>query len=453
MTVSSELGVDTQTPPRRLHPLSPIATTLPFISGLFVLTLVVNGGAAWQSGIAGVPVALVVCVVGFIVFAVYRYVAWTRFEYWFDGVGDLRIDSGVLFRNQRKVQLSRLQAVDVERPVFARLFGLAALKIEVAGVGDAKVALAYLSIADSTALRADLLARARVNGQPEVAADEQVEERLFTVAASDLVVSLLLRSATAGLLLLTAGLMVITVMTSGAAGLLLLPLTGGIPLFLVVTEFMALYGFTVARAHDGVRLRHGLLKTQAQTVPHGRVAAVELIEPLLWRRKGWMRVRLTVAGVAGGGDGDDQSRSVQSILLPVATHDVVTEVLAHVLPGVDIDAVPLTSAPRESRWRAPIQWSRLATGHDSSVFVARRGRVTRRLAVVPHARTQSVSVVQGPWQRALGLSTLRVDIAPGPVKADVLYFPAQQIIEMADAQTARARESRTGDWASGSGSS
>ena len=27
--------------------------------------------------------------------------------------------------------------------------------------------------------------------------------------------------------------------------------------------------------------------------------AVDVIEPLLWRRKGWMRVRLTVAGVAG----------------------------------------------------------------------------------------------------------------------------------------------------------
>ena len=60
-----------------------------------------------------------------------------------------------------------------------------------------------------------------------------------------------------------------TVTTSGAGGLLLLPFTGGIPLFMVVTEFMGLYGFTVASAHDGVRLRYGLLRTQAQTVPRG----------------------------------------------------------------------------------------------------------------------------------------------------------------------------------------
>ena len=441
------LSNDEATAPQRLHPLSPIATTLPFISGIFFLTLVINGGAAWKLGVLGIPLGLVLCIVGFVIFAIYRYLLWTRFEYWFDGVGDLRIDSGIFYRNQRKVALSRLQAVDVERPLFARIFGLAALKIDVAGVGDSKVLLAYLGNDESIALREELLSRARVGEREEV---PQAETVIHAVSAGDLFVSLLIRSTTAGLLLLTGVLMFVTVVTSGAAGLLLLPFTGGIPIFLVVTEFMALYGFTVAKAHDGVRLRHGLLRTQAQTVPHGRVAAIEVIEPLLWRPKGWMRVRLTVAGVAGGSDGNDQSRSVQSVLLPVANRAVVTEVLRHVLPGVDIESVALTSAPRRSRWRALIQWSRLAAGHDGSVFVARRGFVTRRLSAVPHARTQSVSIVQGPWQRALGLSTMRVDIAPGPVTCEVLYFPTSQIIAMADAQVDRARASRAGDWASGS---
>ena len=40
------LSNDAATAPQRLHPLSPIATTLPFISGIFFLTLVINGGAA-----------------------------------------------------------------------------------------------------------------------------------------------------------------------------------------------------------------------------------------------------------------------------------------------------------------------------------------------------------------------------------------------------------------------
>lgn len=176
--------------------------------------------------------------------------------------------------------------------------------------------------------------------------------------------------------------------------------------------------------------------------------AVDVIEPLLWRRKGWMRVRLTVAGVAGG-DGDQQRNSIHSILLPVAHQDVVNEVLAHVMPGVEIWDLTLTPAPRKTGWRAPIQWSRLAYGFTEQVIVCRRGMVTRHLAVVPYARTQSVSIIQGPWQRRLGLSTMRIDIAPGPVNAEVLYFPAEQVIALADAQVERARVSRAGDWASG----
>ena len=451
---SGSTDVDAATAPAHLHPLTPVATTLPLIAGIFVLTLIGGGGQAWQVGVAGIPVGLAVCVVGFVFLVWYRYLLWRRFTYWFDGAGDLRIDSGLFFRNARKVQLSRLQAVDIERPVFARVFGLASLRIDVAGVGDSKVLLAYLANGDASRLRVDLLDRARgvreggtagVGGSTIPAA----ETIIHVVAPGDLLTSLLLRTTTAGLLALTGFIVFITVTTSGAGGLLLLPFTGGIPLFMVVTEFLGLYGFTVASAHDGVRLRYGLLRTQSQTVPRGRVMAVDVSEPLLWRRKGWLRVRLTVAGVAGA-DGDQQRNSLQSILLPVASREVVDEVLRKVLPGLDLEAIELTAAPRRSRWRAPIQWSRLAYGYDDSVIVCRRGLVTRHLAVVPHARMQSVSIVQGPWQRRLGLSTMRVDIAPGPVSAQVLYFPAGQVLALADAQVERARAARKEDWASGS---
>ena len=433
------------TTPARLHPLTPIATALPIVAAIFAVTLFAGGGSAWQTNVAGIPLAIAICALALVVVTAYRYLLWQRCEYWFDDTGDLRIDSGLLYRNERKVQLSRLQAVDIERPLLARLFGLASVKIDIAGTGDSKVALAYLSNEEAITMRIDLLDRAQAEGR---VAEPVVETVLHAVAPADLLVSLLLRTATAGLLLLTGLLVFVTFMTSGASGLLLLPFTGGIPLFIVVTEFINLYGFTVAKAHDGVRLRYGLLRTQAQTVPMGRVMAVDIMEPLLWRRKGWVRLRLTIAGVAG--ESDDGS-SQRSILLPVGSREVADEVLRHVLPGVDVEAVPLVSAPEKTRWRAPIQSKRLAFGHTDAVFVCRRGRVTRHLSVVPHARTQSVSLVQGPWQRRLGLSTMRVDIPPGPVKVEALYFPADQMQVVADEQVARARASRAGDWASGSG--
>ncbi|MGV1037116.1 MAG: PH domain-containing protein [Candidatus Nanopelagicales bacterium] len=433
------------TAPRQVHALTPLVEAMPLIPGIALATLFINGGALWTSGVLGIPPALLLTTVGFLSWALYRYLAWRRLTFWFDGVGDLRIDSGVLYRNERKVQLTRLQAVDVEQPLIARLVGLTSVKIEVAGAGDSRVNVAYLSNTDAVQLRRELLSRAaRDSDDTPVPAETLIAE----VTTSDLIVSLLLRSATAGLLLLTAGLVVIIFLTQGAVGVLLLPVSGGIPAVIVLSEFSALYGFTVAKSTDGVRLRHGLFKTQAQTVPHGRLAAIDIVEPLLWRRRGWVRIRLTVAGVAGSSDSDDQSAVSKTVLLPVATRDVARQVLGQVLPGVDIESIPLVPAPRRARWRAPIQWSRLAVGHDDSVFVARRGWVTRHLAIVPHARTQSVSIRQGPYQRRLGLSSLRVDIAPGPVTVSALYFPTDVTRTNALAQVTRAQLARQGDWSS-----
>ena len=62
-------------------------------------------------------------------------------------------------RRSRRVRLDRLQAVDVVRPLVARLLGLAELRLEVAG-GSSEAPLAYLSADEPLALRAELLARA-----------------------------------------------------------------------------------------------------------------------------------------------------------------------------------------------------------------------------------------------------------------------------------------------------
>ena len=45
----------------------------------------------------------------------------------------LELRHGVLVRRQRRARLDRLQAVDVVQPLVARIFGLARLKLDVAG--------------------------------------------------------------------------------------------------------------------------------------------------------------------------------------------------------------------------------------------------------------------------------------------------------------------------------
>ena len=71
------------------------------------------------------------------------------------------LDGGpVLFRQQRRARLDRLQAVDVVQPLFARLAGLARITLEVAGGSGSAVTLSYLTETQATSLRNHLLARA-----------------------------------------------------------------------------------------------------------------------------------------------------------------------------------------------------------------------------------------------------------------------------------------------------
>ena len=117
-------------------------------------------------------------------------------------------------------------------------------------------------------------------------------------------------------------------------------------------------------------------------------------------------------------------------------------VVWRVLPGVDLAAVPLEPAPPRARWRSPVQWRRLAVGHDDRVAMVRRGMVVRHHAVVPHARTQSVRVTQGPWERALDLASVHVDSTPGPVAVPGLHLDAGLARAFAEGQADRARLAR-----------
>ena len=68
-----------------------------------------------------------------------------------------------------------------------------------------------------------------------------------------------------------------------------------------------------------------------------------------------------------------------------------------------------------------------------------------RWALLPHARTQSVRITQGPWQRLLSLTSVWFDSTPGPVTVVALQRSAADARELAQAQAGRAATARAGD--------
>nr|WP_255479430.1 PH domain-containing protein [Quadrisphaera sp. RL12-1S] len=365
----------------------------------------------------------------------------------------VRLHSGVIGKRQRVARLDRLQAVDVVQPLVARLLGFAELRVEVAGGAGSQVRLAYLREADAQRLRNLLLARSAGLAFEGEAAPEAPEQQLVEVPFGRVAASVALSGAAVALVVVLVGLVVAAV-TTGEAGLLLaapaplLGLAGS-----VWTALSKSANWRIATSPDGLRLRSGLLESRTQTVPPGRVQAVRLTQPLLWRPLGWWRVQVNVAGFAGEG----QESQAASTLLPVATAGEAATVLALAMPALhdDLGAGGLgrgmrgTSpdggwlvAPRAARWVDPVSWRRRGALVTEHALLLRRGRLRRELDVVPHERTQSLAVEQGPLQRRLGLATLALHSTPGPVRPRAEHLSAAQALALLDEQAGRARTAR-----------
>ena len=384
-------------------------------------------------------------------------VRWMYTRYVIDGC-ELRIDSGVVVKQSRRVPYERLQSVDIAQPLGARVLGLAELRIEMAGGGQSRTTLAFLTRSDAERLREVLLDKSQSDAAPvldgaplQESADAAGNGRALvaTVPITRLVGSLVLSTE----FLLTAAIAVLTV----AATVVLTVVVGGppfayAPLFLalvsamyrlVVNRVVSQWGFSLARAPQGVRIERGLTSRSSQTIPRGRVQGIAIEQPLLWRSHDWRRLVVDVAGYGATGRGDDDSdRPAASTLLPVADKVAAGAVLTELMPAADPDAVSLHRAPSPSRWFAPVGWRYLAAGADDHVFVTCKGWLTRRTDIVPHAKTQSVALRQGPLERILGLATVVVHSPDGPVKAQGRHLAEADARVLAADQLQRARSAR-----------
>ncbi|MEV7418157.1 PH domain-containing protein [Streptomyces sp. NPDC089919] len=414
-----------------MHPVTPLRRAwapVALVAGLGLQDP--ERARTWGEGLSSATGALIVAAAVPLA-GLYGFLSWWFTHYAVTDT-ELRIRTGLFFRRTAHLRLDRLQAVDVTRPLLARIAGVAKLKLDVVGT-EAKDELAYLGERDARALRAELLARA-AGFAPEQAREvgEAPMRELLRVAPRQLVLSLLLSLSVLGALAagLAAPVLIWTFSSSAfAAAAVLLPVLGGI-WAATGGRFLGEYDWTVAESPDGLRIDHGLLDRAHETVPPGRVQAVRLVEPLLWRRRGWVRVELAVAG------------SSNDVLVPVAAREAAEAVLARVLPGVDLPALVFEPAPRRgSRWVVPVWWKGYGLAVTPAVFAARRGRLCRRTEIVPHAKVQSVRLTQGPWERVRGVADVSVDHgANGTVTARLR--PAPAAAELLTAQAARSHTGR-----------
>lgn len=423
---------------QRLHPLTPFVKGW----GYFVVAafaLVNNEGLRQNLTFAGIGLAAVL--VGGILVGTLSW--WfTKWQLTDDAI---RVDSGFLFRRTRIIRFDRIQAIDVAQPFVARLFGMAELRMDVAGGGKSDGKLSYFRYEEAQSLRTTLLVRAKGESAAEQQEVQQQAEAvappLLTVPTSRLLGATLLSSTVVGSAGALIWLIVATMVLNFHVGLF-----AGLPLLLGVVQpiwkqVVGNHGFTLSESSHGLRTKRGLFDVQRQTIPPGRVQGLLITEPLIWRLLGWSRVELDIAGVTGQKeDGDDLLEGAQ--LLPVGERAEVAYVLNRILPGLDLSQIQMHPAPERAKWLRPIGWRYLAYGVDEQVMVTTRGWVSRRTSIVLHHKTQSVRLEQGPIQRRLGLADVHVDTPLGPTDAVALHQDQVMAAALVQAQADRARAAR-----------
>ena len=372
----------------------------------------------------------------------FGFLTWWFTRYVIDGE-ELRINSGILQKSSRRIPYERIQSVDIAEPFLARVIGLAELRIEMAGGSDSRTTLRFLPLEDARQLRRLLLGRAHGRTADELAtevADPELEVIahvppgrvvLGTVLSLDFLLAVV---ATVVVLVLAIRFDQLLAFLGGVAGLV--TWVGQI----VGKRVLAQWDFTLTRSDTGLRIERGLLSRSSQSIPFERVQGVAVEEPYVWRRLGWQRLEVDVAGYAAQA-GSDSSES-GSTLLPIADPGLARAVIDELVPGGVPEPADRVAVPRRSWPFAPIGWRYRWVAADDVAFVARQGWLQRTTDVVPHARTQSVELRQGPLQRRLGVATVEIHTPKGPVDADGPHLDATDARRIALEQLARARRAR-----------
>ncbi|WP_101652318.1 PH domain-containing protein [Brevibacterium ihuae] len=170
---------------RRVHPLTPALKSWVFIVASVGVILaqsqqflqdIISGAATASDGPVGwllehplVLLGIVGGILGFIALvAVLNWLIWRRTGFHIDD-DSIYLRQGLLNRQHRSARLDRVQAIDINQPLVPRLFGLAALRFDVAGGKGSSVDLEYLARARAEELRDALLERVRTLRAAEAA--------------------------------------------------------------------------------------------------------------------------------------------------------------------------------------------------------------------------------------------------------------------------------------------
>ncbi len=358
-------------------------------------------------------------VVGLGVFVLACVGVWAVSWFWWRATGyelreeELALQRGVLSRQLRTARYDRIQAVDVVESVIARLFRVAAVRVETAGGASSAIEIAYLDRGVAEELRRELLDRVQAR-QPE---NDREKEELRVPMARALAGAGLQWSFLFGLaftvFFLTSPLPTATALAA---------VVGVVPGLWNQIDTSWRFTATHDTRQDLLNLSYGLADRRRQAIPLARIHGVRAYQPMLWRPFGWWRVTVTVAGYGRESD----RKSGTSRILPVGTREQAMDVLAAVtdLTRAELETLarpegharPDFTSPRRARLVSPVDLTQQSVTMLGEVAITHSGRLSRSVAMIHTSHIQELTLSRGPLQQLLRLCSVRFDLVAGPVR-------------------------------------
>lgn len=318
---------------------------------------------------------------------------------------ELVVDEGILTRHHRVLPYSRVQQIDLHRPLLAQALGLAEVRVDTAGVaGATSVKLRYIELRRAEAIRAYVLAR-REALRHEAAREAAARQAAAAPPPGAVAPAgtmpyagappypglvphptellrlgpgrLLLAAFTHHLVLLSVPVLAVgalwiyaIVEVASAAGNSRSSTTGvavgfafGVPmlflfaLFAFVSAANALitqYGWTLTAEGDDLHLRFGLFDVRNLTVPRARVQQVSVVDNPVRRALGVVSLTLHTATMVGAVEGmqGGRNQAVTKFEIPLLDRRTLDRFLIDLLGDDEWVLPPLEPRPPVARRRA-----------------------------------------------------------------------------------------------------